>query len=167
MPKKVNTVPFVHPRFEYDLENCGIKRALDVLGEKWTLLVLREAIYGLRRFDDFARALKCGRGILSSRLKTLVQANVLEKHDYVEPGHRNRSEYHLTAKGRDLYPAMLALSLWSDRWDLPKQGAAARVVDKQTNRAVSIVMTSGVGIRSLTMNDIFIRPGPGAKRVAG
>ena len=62
-------------RFNYDLENCSIKRALDVLwGEKWTLLVLREAIYGVRRFDDFARALKCGRAVLSARLKTLTEA---------------------------------------------------------------------------------------------
>jgi DNA-binding HxlR family transcriptional regulator len=59
-------------RFRYDLENCAIKRALDVLGEKWTLLVLREAFYGVHRFDDFARALKCGRGVLSARLKTLT-----------------------------------------------------------------------------------------------
>ena len=66
MPRGVNHPPFAHPRFLYDFENCGIKRALDVLGEKWTLLVLREAIYGLRRFDDFARALKCGRGVLSA-----------------------------------------------------------------------------------------------------
>src|SRR5713226_10687844 len=87
-------------RFHFDLENCSIKRALDVLGEKWTLLILREAIYGLRRFDDFARALKCGRGILSSRLKTLVQAGILEKRSYVEPGNRHRPEYFLTDKGR-------------------------------------------------------------------
>jgi DNA-binding HxlR family transcriptional regulator len=162
----VNPAPFVHPRFQYDFENCGIKRALDVLGEKWTLLILREAIYGLRRFDDFARALKCGRGILSSRLKTLVQAKILEKQDYAEPGNRPRAEYHLTAKGRDLYPAMLALSQWSDRWDLPKAGPAARVVDKETRRAVSIVMTSRADVASLTMNDILIRPGPGAKRIS-
>lgn len=167
MPKNVNPAPFVHPRFEYDLENCGIKRALDVLGEKWTLLILREAIYGLRRFDDFARALKCGRGILSSRLKTLVQANVLEKRDYLEPGNRHRPEYHLTAKGRDLYPAMLAFSQWSDRWDLPKAGAAARVIDKGSKRAVSVVMTSRTDVASLTMNDILIRPRPGAKRLQG
>ena len=167
MPKKVNTSPFTHPRFQYDLENCGIKRALDVLGEKWTLLILREAIYGLRRFDDFARALKCGRGVLSSRLKTLVQANILEKRDYVEPGNRSRSEYQLTAKGRDLYPALLALSQWSERWDLPKEGPAARVADKDTKRAVSVVMTSRIDIRNLTMDDILIRPGPGAKRLPG
>ena len=54
-------------RFRYDLENCSIKRALDVLGEKWTLLILREAFYGVTRFDDFARALRCGHGVLSAR----------------------------------------------------------------------------------------------------
>src|SRR4051794_39634114 len=151
MPKDVNPAPFIHPRFEYDLGDCGIKRALDVLGEKWTLLILREAIYGLRRFDDFARALKCGRGILSSRLKTLVEADVLEKQDYVEPGNRHRPEYHLTAKGRDLYPAMLALSQWSDHWDLPKAGPAARVVDRGSKRAVRVVMTSRSDVAGLTM----------------
>jgi DNA-binding HxlR family transcriptional regulator len=167
MPKKVNAPSFDHPRFQYDLENCGIKRALDVLGEKWSLLILREAIYGVRRFDDFARALKCGRGILSSRLKALVQANVMEKRDYVEPGYRNRSEYHLTVKGRDLYPAMLALSQWSDRWNLPKEGSAARVVEKETKRTVRVVVTSRADMRSLTIDDLLIRPGPGARRLVG
>lgn len=166
MPRGVNHPPFVHPRFLYDFENCGIKRALDVLGEKWTLLVLREAIYGLRRFDDFARALKCGRGVLSARLKTLLQAGIMEKHDYAEPGHRGRAEYHLTAKGRDLYPVMLALSQWSDRWDLPAAGPAARVVDKETKRAVTMVMTSRTDVRALTLSDIEIRPGPAAKRLS-
>jgi DNA-binding HxlR family transcriptional regulator len=164
MPK-VNTSPFPHPRFQYDMENCGIKRALDVLGEKWTLLVLREAIYGLTRFDDFARALKCGRGVLSSRLKTLVAANIMEKRDYAEPGHRSRSEYHLTAKGRDLYPALLALSQWSDRWNLPEEGPAALVADKEARRAVKVVMTSRADVRGLTIDDISIRPGPGLKRL--
>src|SRR6266496_4980404 len=89
-------------RFHYDLENCSIKRALDVLGEKWTMLVLREAIYGVRRFDDFARALSCGRGVLSARLKTLTEAGVLERREYKEPDQRARAEYRLTDKGRDL-----------------------------------------------------------------
>src|SRR5262249_39382331 len=165
MPAKVNNPPFVHPRFLYDFENCGIKRALDVLGEKWTLLILREAIYGLRRFDDFARALGCGRGVLSARLKVLLQADIMEKHDYAEPGRRNRAEYHLTAKGRDLYPIMLALSQWSDRWDPPAAGPAARVVDKATKRAVNVMMTSRADVRGLTLSDILIRPGPGARRL--
>src|SRR5215470_14286335 len=165
MPK-VNPTPFIHPRFQYDLENCGIKRALDVLGEKWTLLILREAIYGLRRFDDFARALKCGRGVLSARLKVLLQADILEKHDYAEPGRRNRAEYHLTTKGRDLYPVMLALSQWSDRWDPPTAGPAARVTDKQTRRAVKVVMTSRSDVRGLALSDLLLRPGPGSRRLA-
>jgi len=163
MPKRVNPGSDVHPRFLYDLENCGIKRALDVLGEKWTLLILREAVYGLRRFDDFARALKCGRGVLSSRLKTLVQAGIMAKRDYAEPGRRSRAEYRLTEKGRDLYPALLALSQWSDRWDPPKEGPAARVTDREARRAVRVVMTSRADIRGLTIEDLSIRPGPGAK----
>jgi DNA-binding HxlR family transcriptional regulator len=162
MPKRVNRLS-VHPRFLYDFESCGIKRALDVLGEKWTLLILREAIYGLRRFDDLARALKCGRGVLSSRLKTLVRAGILAKQDYAEPGHRGRAEYRLTAKGRDLYPALLALSQWSDRWDPPKAGPAALVTDRETRRAVSVVITSRADIRGLTIDDLSIRPGPGSK----
>src|SRR3954466_15002672 len=103
-------------RFHYDLESCSIKRALDVLGEKWTLLVLREAIYGVRRFDDFARALACGRGVLSDRLKTRCAAGVLERREYAEAGQRRRAEYRLTAMGRDLFGAILAISQWSERW---------------------------------------------------
>ena len=60
-----------HPRFLYDLEACSIRRAIEDVGDTWILLILREAIYGVRRFDDFARALGCGRGVLSDRLKRL------------------------------------------------------------------------------------------------
>jgi DNA-binding HxlR family transcriptional regulator len=155
----------VHPRFLYDLEHCGIRRALDVLGERWTLLVLREAFYGVTRFDDFARALKCGRGVLSARLKTLTDADVLEPHEYAEPGRRTRSEYRLTAKGRDLYPAILALSQWSDRWVPPPDGPVARVSDRARRRAVKVVMTSEP-VPSLTFEDVAITLGPGAKPLA-
>src|SRR6266849_9205313 len=96
-------------RFLYDLENCSIRRALDVLGEKWTLLILREAIYGVRRFDDFARALGCVRGVLSERLKRLVAEGVMERQAYAQPGQRPRADYHLTKKGEDLFAVLLAL----------------------------------------------------------
>ena len=112
-------------RFHYDLENCSIKRALDVLGEKWTLLVLREAIYGVRRFDDFARALKCGRGVLSARLKTLTEAGILKRVEYREGEQRARGEYHLDEKGIDLFTTIYALSQWGDRWMPPPDGPAA------------------------------------------
>lgn len=156
----------LHPRFGYDLENCGIKRALDTLGEKWTLLILREAFYGLQRFDDFARALNCGRGVLSARLKMLVRSDVLVQRNYVESGRRPRAAYHLTAKGRDLYPVILALSQWSDRWAPPRGGPGARITSRKTGKSVTVVMTDRSDVRSLSIADISIRPGPSARRLA-
>jgi DNA-binding HxlR family transcriptional regulator len=154
-----------HPRFQYDLQACGLQRALDVLGEKWTLLVLREAMYGLRRFDDFARALTCGRGVLSARLKTLTDAGVLERREYAEPGQRPRPEYLLTEKGRALYPAILALTQWSDRWAPHPYGPASLVVDRHSGKPVSVVLSSDSSARTLSMDDVRIGPGPGAKRL--
>jgi DNA-binding HxlR family transcriptional regulator len=154
-----------HPRFLYDLEHCSIRRALDVLGEKWTMLVLREAFYGLCRFDDFARALGCGRGVLSARLKTLTEAGILERREYKEPDQRTRAEYRLTDKGRDLFPAILALSQWSERWTPPPDGPVARVVSRKSGRPVTVVMTGNPAMEALGMRDIEIRPGPGARRL--
>ena len=156
-----------HPRFLYDLEHCSIRRALDVLGEKWTLLVLREAIYGVRRFDDFARALRCGRGVLSARLRTLTESGVLERKEYLEPGRRPRAEYRLTDKGLDLFPALLALSQWSERWMPPPDGPVARVTDRRSGRAVAVIMTSIASAEPLALRDVVITPGPGAKLLAG
>jgi DNA-binding HxlR family transcriptional regulator len=152
-------------RFLYDLENCSIRRVLDLLGEKWTLLVLREAVYGVRRFDDFARALGCGRGVLSDRLKTLTDAGILARATYQEENQRARAEYHLTEKGRGLFPAILALSQWGDRWMPPPEGPAARVTHRKSGRPVTVVMTSDAKVDVLTMGDIEIAPGPGAKRI--
>ena len=154
-----------HPRFLYDLEHCSIRRALDVLGEKWTMLVLREAFYGVCRFDDFARALGCGRGVLSARLKTLTEAGILERREYKEPDRRTRAEYRLTDKGRDLFPAILALSQWSERWTPPPEGAVARVLSRKSGRPVTVVMTGDRAVEALGMRDIEILPGPGARRL--
>ena len=153
-------------RFHYDLENCSLKRALDVLGEKWTLLVLREAIYGVRRFDDFARALKCGRAVLSARLKTLTEAGILKRVEYRESDQRSRAEYHLDEKGLDLFTTIYALSQWGDRWMPPRDGPMAKVTDRATGRPVKVVLTSEPKAKSLSIRDLKIGPGPGAKRIA-
>ena len=77
----------VHPdRFSYSAENCSIHRSLEIVGERWTLLVLREAFYGVRRFEDFVRALGCPRDALSARLRTLVDEGILHREPYREPG---------------------------------------------------------------------------------
>jgi DNA-binding HxlR family transcriptional regulator len=152
-------------RFNYELDNCSIKRALDVLGEKWTLLVLREAIYGVRRFDDFARALKCGRAVLSARLKTLTEAGILKRVQYRESDQRARAEYHLDDKGLDLFTTIYALSQWGDRWMPAPEGPAAKVTDRDSGRPVKVVLTSDPRLKSLSMRDLKIAPGPGAKRI--
>jgi DNA-binding HxlR family transcriptional regulator len=152
-------------RFNYDLDNCSIKRALDVLGEKWTLLVLREAMYGVRRFDDFARALKCGRAVLSARLKTLTEAGILKRVEYRDGDQRARTEYHLDEKGLDLFTTIYALSQWGDRWMPPPDGPAAKVMDRESGRPVKVVLTSESRLKSLSMRDLKIAPGPGAKRI--
>src|SRR3954447_3244991 len=152
-------------RFNYDLENCSIKRALDVLGEKWTLLVLREAIYGVRRFDDFARALKCGRAVLSARLKTLTEAGILKRVEYRDGDQRARAEYQLDEKGLDLFTTIFALSQWGDRWMPPPDGPAAKVTDRVSGRPVRVLLTSEARLKALSLRDLKIAPGPGAKKI--
>src|SRR4029078_5637401 len=84
-------------------ENCSVARAMDILGERWTMLIMREAFYGVRRFSDMQRTLGIARNILSTRLQTLVRAGILERRLYHEEP--ERFEYRLTHAGRDLYPA--------------------------------------------------------------
>jgi DNA-binding HxlR family transcriptional regulator len=101
-------------RRSFDDMNCSIARALDVVGEWWTLLVIRECFRGVRRFDGFVERLGIAPNILTARLRRLVEHGVLEERAYQE--HPPRVEYRLTAKGRDVYPVIVALLGWGDRW---------------------------------------------------
>src|SRR5215208_1487873 len=92
--------------------NCSMFRAMDVLGDRWTLMVLREAFNGVRRFTDMQRELGIARNVLTDRLNFLVDAGVLERRQYQERPVRH--EYRLTGMGRDLQPALLALMHWGD-----------------------------------------------------
>jgi DNA-binding HxlR family transcriptional regulator len=99
----------------YELQRpdaCSVGRAMDILGERWTFLILREAFYGIRRFSDMQRNLGIARNILSNRLQTLVAADILERRRYQEEP--ERYEYRLTATGRALYPAIIAIMRWGD-----------------------------------------------------
>ncbi len=93
---------------------CSIAQALEVVGEWWTPLVVREVFFGRRRFDEIQRDLGISRNILTDRLTSLVEAGVLERRDIGQVG--TRHEYHLTEKGRDLWPVLAALMQWGDRW---------------------------------------------------
>src|SRR5918995_3853076 len=100
---------------DYSTENCSIAASLAVLGEKWTLLVLRDAFNGVRRFEDMYQRIGAPRQVLSARLARLVEEGLLRKVPYREPGQRQRDEYRLTRMGLDLYPALVALMQWGDR----------------------------------------------------
>ena len=100
----------------WDRSRCSVAGTLAVVGEKWSLLVLRETFLGVRRFADFQRVLGAPRAVLTDRLNTLVDQGVLRRVPYQAQGERQRSEYRLTQKGIDLYPALVALMEWGDRY---------------------------------------------------
>src|SRR5579885_326821 len=101
---------------------CPVARTLDVVGEWWSLLILRDALRGRRRFEEFQESLGIARNILSRRLKQLVAAGLLEKRCYSE--RPRRYEYRLTDKSRDLFPVLTTLMVWGNRWACPAQGPA-------------------------------------------
>ncbi len=99
---------------EIGQQPCSIARALSVLGDRWTMLIIRNAFMGIRRFDDFQQNLGVTRHVLSDRLKRLVEEGILTKVAYVE--RQERFEYRLTQKGLDLYPILLAMTHWADQY---------------------------------------------------
>ena len=100
----------------WDRSRCSVAGTLAIVGEKWSLLVLREAFFGVRRFADFQRVLGAPKAVLSDRLSTLVEQGILSRVPYQAEGERQRHEYRLTTKGRDLYPTLVALMQWGDEY---------------------------------------------------
>lgn len=98
------------------LDICHLAKAIEILGDRWTLLILRGALFGVRRFDDFQKELEIPRTVLSGRLKKLVDHGVLTKQAYKEDGKRARPEYILTEAGEALRPVLMGLNLWGDEW---------------------------------------------------
>jgi DNA-binding HxlR family transcriptional regulator len=109
-------------RLLFDPASCSVAAALSVVGDKWTLLVMREAFYGVRRYDDMLATVGCARNILSDRLRKLVEHGLLQRVPYQEEGRRERAEYRLTAMGMELFPVLIALMQWGDRWVTPAGG---------------------------------------------
>jgi DNA-binding HxlR family transcriptional regulator len=100
----------------WDRSRCSVAGTLAVVGEKWSLLVLREAFLGVRRFADFQRVLGAPKAVLTDRLATLVEQGILARVPYQPEGERQRHEYRLTEKGRALYPTLVALMEWGDTY---------------------------------------------------
>lgn len=115
---------------------CPIARSLDVLGERWTLLILREAYRGVRRFADFERELGVAKNVLSARLKALVESGVLDRTPSREDA--RSIEYRLGRKARELFPVLMALALWGERWACDG-GSKLRFSNRHTGAALAAV----------------------------
>jgi len=124
--------------------NCSVARTLEVVGEWWTMLVMREAFSGVRRFDEFQGRLGIARNVLAARLQRLVDFGILERRLYQE--RPERYEYRLTEKGFDLYPVLLSLMRWGDRWTAGPEGPPVRLVHQNCgHEATSVLSCSECG----------------------
>jgi DNA-binding HxlR family transcriptional regulator len=151
-------------RAAFSAQNCSVARTLSVVGEKWTLLVLREAFYGVRRFSDFQANLGIARNLLTARLTTLVDHGILDRQAYQEPNSRARQEYRLTPKGRDLLPAIIALMQWGDTYLADDIGPAVIIEHNECGGPVHTELRCAHDHGPLTARQTHPIPGPGARR---
>ena len=142
--------------------NCGIAQALEALGDWWTLLIVRDAFFGARRFGDFQKSLGISKNILSDRLQRLLEHGIFRKVDVGEAG--ERFEYRLTEKGEALLPLLTALRDWSDEWVFGRGHEPVIVKDRRSNRRIPRLRVTDAEGRPLTRRDLRTEPGPGASR---
>lgn len=147
----------------WSAENCTVGRTMTILGERWTFVVLREVFNGVRRFDDIRRHSGIPRQVLSNRLAILVEQEILRREPYQDPGERVRHEYRLTEKGFDLYPVLVAIADWGDRYLADPAGPPVAFEHRDCGSAVHSVLECGRDHRVDRPRDVVTRPGPGAQ----
>ena len=145
--------------------NCSVAQSLEVIGEWWTLLILRDSFLGIRRFDDFVERLGIARNVLANRLETLIEAGVLERRPYDEA--RGRYDYLLTDKGRALWPVMTALRQWGDEWILGAGNEPLLLEHRDCGHTTTAQMTCNECGKHLDLRSVRAMPGPGAQSEHG
>jgi DNA-binding HxlR family transcriptional regulator len=143
---------------DYEGQNCSIARALEIVGERWTLLIVRDAFLGLRRFEQFQESLGIARNVLTDRLNRLVDEGILERVRYSE--RPERYEYRLTQKGRDLHLALTGLRQWGDKHVSEKP---PRVLRRKVDRKPVVAALVPKGTPVLRPGEVELVPGPGLK----
>jgi len=141
---------------------CQIVRTLDIVGEKWSLLIVRDAFKGRSRYSEFRESLGAPSDILANRLAKLVEAGVLEKRGYREPGSRERFSYHLTESGRGLSIVMGALVQWGDTYNPYAGGSSSRIVDGASGDPLHLEFVRPDGA-AVPIGAVAIVPGPAAR----
>jgi DNA-binding HxlR family transcriptional regulator len=138
--------------------DCSVAQCLEIVGEWWSLLIVRDAFLGVTRFDDFQRRLGISRNVLHQRLDHLVDAGVLEKVPYsTKPP---RSEYRLTSRGKDLWPVLTAMRQWGDRHAAP-DGPPVEVVHVACGSSAPTEMVCSSCGERVNARDVSVVPGPG------
>lgn len=157
------------PAQRIDPINCSAARALSVVGERWSLLIVREALDGVRRFGEFRSRLGIAANLLATRLETLVAAGVMRRVPYREPGDRQRFEYELTDQGHDLRPVLIALLEWGDRYLADPEGPSVVVRHgppgggEDCGEPVRVILECTAGHTHLPPRAVYRAPGPGAR----
>ncbi|WP_067822084.1 winged helix-turn-helix transcriptional regulator [Actinomadura kijaniata] len=144
----------------YESLDCSVARALEVIGDRWTLLVIRSAFQGVRRFDDFQETLGIARNVLADRLTRLCDEGLLRRVPYQERPERH--EYRLTRKGVELWPALVSLMLWGDRYYAP-DGPPVLVSHKGCDGHVADGLVCSSCGRALEPHEVEPVPGPGVR----
>jgi DNA-binding HxlR family transcriptional regulator len=148
----------------YQDQNCSIARSLEVLGDRWTILIMRDAFMRVRRFEDFQRNLGVARNVLTDRLGRLVEEGILERVAY--PDRPARFEYRLTEKGIDLWPVMMSLLQWGDRHYPAQDGPPVLIRHRDCGGELTRHLTCSACGAELGPRDVAAAPGPGALAAA-
>ncbi|GGC66071.1 winged helix-turn-helix transcriptional regulator [Marinobacter halophilus] len=141
-------------RKRFDDSSCSVARALNEVGDWWSLLIVLHAMYGTRRFVDFQQQLGIAKNILCDRLARLVDNEVLRKEEVGE--HGSRFEYRLTEKGRDLFPVVVALRQWGDKWNPAPDGQPLDLRDRDTGEPVQTVTVRNAQGEPMSIRDVFV-----------
>jgi DNA-binding HxlR family transcriptional regulator len=152
-------------RTSYAAMQCSMARSLELIGDWWNPLILRDLYLGLTRYDELAEDLGISRNLLTTRLAALMDGGLVERHPYQL--HPVRYHYRLTEAGKDLAPVLMALTAWGDRWVTPDGGPPALFEHTGCGHRFTPIVACSCCRERVTVEEVTIRPGPGSRSALG